>query len=60
MAIRSGQLKEKADYQAYILEMLEEENDYQVRPATAFSPGYGMDTELLFSFLEETQNESFP
>jgi type I restriction enzyme R subunit len=58
MAIRSGQLKEKADYQAYILEMLEEENDYQVRPATAFSPGYGMDTELLFSFLEETQNET--
>ena len=34
MAIKAGQLKERADYQAYILEMLREENGYQVRPAT--------------------------
>ena len=43
MAIKAGQLKERADYQAYILEMLEKENGYQVRPSTAYDPGYGMD-----------------
>lgn len=55
MAIKAGQLKERADYQAYILEMLEKENGYQVRPSTAYDPGYGMDVELLFSFLQATQ-----
>ena len=34
MAIKAGQLKERADYQAYILEMLRAENGYQVRPST--------------------------
>lgn len=58
MAIKSGQLKEKTDYQAYILEMLRDENGYQVRPSDAFEPGYGMDTELLFSFLTATQQEA--
>ena len=57
MAIKSGQLKEKTDYQAYILEILRDENGYRIRPATAFEPGYGMDTELLFSFLQQTQPE---
>ena len=57
MAIKSGQLKEKTGYQAYILEMLRAENGYRIRPATAFEPGYGMDTELLFSFLQQTQPE---
>ena len=58
MAIKAGQLKERADYQAYILEMLREENGYQVRPATSYDPGYGMDVELLFPFLEATQKDS--
>lgn len=58
MAIKSGQLKEKSDYQAYIIEMLEKENGYQVRPATAFDAGYGMDVELLFAFLEATQKDA--
>lgn len=58
MAIKSGQLKERADYQAYILEMLEKENDYLIRPATAFDAGYAMDVELLFSFLEKTQKDT--
>ena len=58
MAIKSGQLREKADYQAYILEMLRDGNGYQVRSATAYDPGYGMDTELLFSFFEQTQPEA--
>ena len=58
MAIKSGQLKEKTDYQAYILEMLRDENGYQVRSADTFEPGYGMDTELLFAFLEATQKDA--
>ena len=58
MAIRSGQLKEKTDYQTYILEMLREENGYQVRPSTTYDPGYGMDVELLFSFLQATQPDA--
>ena len=58
MAIKSGQLKEKTDYQAYILEMLRDENGYQIRPATSFEAGYGMDTEVLFNFLEATQNDA--
>ena len=58
MAIKSGQLKEKTDYQAYILEMLRDENSYQVRSADSFEPGYGMDTELLFTFLEATQKDA--
>lgn len=58
MAIKSGQLKEKTDYQAYILEMLHDENGYQIRPANIFDSGYGMDTEILFSFLQTTQPEA--
>ena len=58
MAIKSGQLKEKTDYQAYILEMLRDENGYQIRSADSFEPGYGMDAELLFTFLEATQKEA--
>ena len=58
MAIKGGQLKEKTDYQAYILEMLRDENGYRVRPAASYDPGYGMDTELLFDFLAATQQDA--
>ena len=58
MAIKGGQLKEKEDYQSYILEALREENGYLVRSATEYTPGYGMDVELLFSFLEATQKDA--
>lgn len=58
MAIKSGELKEKKDYQAYILEMLVNENKYQIRTATSFDAGYGMDVELLFEFLEKTQKDT--
>lgn len=58
MAIKSGQLREKEDYQQYILEMLNKENGYKIRPATAFEAGYGMDTSLLFEFLYATQEDS--
>ena len=58
MATKGGQLKEREDYQAYILEMLETANNYKVRTASCFDPGYAMDTELLFEFLYATQAES--
>ncbi len=58
MAIKSGQLREKEDYQAYILEMLESENNYIIRNASAFDAGYAMDTDLLFDFLYKTQEET--
>lgn len=58
MSIKGGQLKEKEDFQSYILETLREENGYLVRPATEYAPGYGMDVELLFSFLEATQKDA--
>ncbi len=58
MAIKSGQLKERKDYQAYILEMLETNNDYKIRSADDYDAGYGMDIELLFDFLNDTQSEA--
>lgn len=58
MAIKGGELREKEDYQAYILDMLKTENGYLVRPSAKFDPGYGMDVELLFSFLEATQKDA--
>ena len=58
MAIKSGLLKEKGDYQAYILEMLRDKNGYQIRSSEGFDSGYGMDPELLFTFLKVTQEET--
>ena len=58
MSIKGGQLKEKEDYQKYILEALSEDNGYEIRPATSFSAGYGMDVDVLFAFLEDTQKET--
>lgn len=55
MAIKAGQLKERTDYQAYILETLKNENGYRVRSSAAYEPGYGMDPELLFEFIQATQ-----
>lgn len=57
MPIRADQLQERKDYQQLILERLKEENGYRIRPATKFSPGLAMDTELLWEFLEDTQGE---
>lgn len=51
-------LQEKQDYQKYIIEMLQEENGYQVRPSSAFNAGYSMDVDVLFAFLEKTQKDT--
>ena len=58
MTIKGGQLKEKEDYQAYIIEMLTKQNNYKIRKATFFDAGYGMDKEQLFEFLYATQKKT--
>ena len=58
MPIRADQLKEREDYQQLILERLHEENGYRIRPAEKFSPGLAMDTEMLWEFLEDTQEDT--
>ena len=52
MPIRADQLKEKEDYQHLILERLNEDNDFRIRPNSAFNSGLAMDTELLIEFLD--------
>lgn len=57
MAIKSGQLREKEDFQKLILEYLDQKNNYIVRPSTEYHPGYAMDIGVLFSFFEDTQQD---
>ncbi len=45
------------EYQKYILERLQE-NEYVVRPSTAFDKNFAIDRELLFKFLNDTQPSS--
>ncbi len=58
MPIKADQLKEKEDYQKLILERLHENNGFCIRPNTAYKPGLAMDTEILLSFLEDTQYDT--
>jgi type I restriction enzyme R subunit len=56
MPVNSGLLREKEDFQRLILEHLRNDNGYQIRSAkTDFNAGLAMDTELLFTFLRNTQ-----
>jgi type I restriction enzyme R subunit len=55
MSVHAGQLREKEDYQRLILEHLRDDNGYQVRNAAHFNAALAMDTELLFTFLRNTQ-----
>src|SRR5699024_4104818 len=57
MAIKSGLLREKEDFQKLILKYLNQKNNYIVRPSTEYHPGYGMDIGVLFSFFEDTQKD---
>lgn len=57
MAIKSGQLREKEDYQKLIIDYLEDENGYVRRKSTSFDSGYAMDLDMLFGFLEDTQSD---
>lgn len=58
MPIKADQLKEKEDYQKLILERLHDDNGFCIRPNTAYKPGLAMDTEVLLSFLEDTQYDT--
>ena len=58
MPIRTDKLKEKEDYQKLILERLNENNGFRIRPSSAYKPGLAMDPELLLEFLNKTQSES--
>ena len=50
-------LKEREDYQKLILEHLQDDNGYVIRKADKFNREYAMDTEMLLSFLDDTQPE---
>lgn len=50
-------LSEK-DYQKYILERLEKDNGYMVRSAKKYDRLFAMDREMLFEFLNNTQQEA--
>lgn len=39
------------------MERLHEDNDFRIRPNTAYKPGLAMDTEMLLEFLEDTQHD---
>ena len=58
MAIKSGLLREKDDYQKIILEHLHEVNGFLIRPAKKYSQNLAMDPELLLEFLNNTQAET--
>lgn len=58
MPIRADQLKEKEDYQKLILERLQDDNGFIVRPNTEYQAGLAMDTEILLKFLEITQHDT--
>ncbi len=50
-------IREKEDFQKYILDYLSERNGYTIRDAKAYMPQYAMDVEMLFKFLYDTQEE---
>lgn len=58
MPVIADQLQERKDYQQYILERLQVDNEYEIRLATGYNPAFAMDTEILFRFLEATQSEA--
>ena len=52
-------IKEKEDYQKYILDYLKDNNNYIIRDAKSdFNSHYAMDIELLFKFFYDTQPET--
>lgn len=51
-------LKERYDFQQWIIKDLKEKNGYIQRDATQYDPRLAMDVELLWDFLMETQEET--
>ncbi|MCM1545502.1 MAG: DEAD/DEAH box helicase family protein [Clostridiales bacterium] len=50
-------LSEK-DYQNYIMNVLEKQNGYVIRPDTKYDRNFAIDRELLIKFLDDTQPET--
>ena len=57
LAHQTSILSEK-EYQKFILERLEKDNDYIIRDAKKFDRYFAMDREMLFKFLNDTQAET--
>ena len=51
-------LKERYDFQQWIIKDLKEKNGYSQRDAAQYNPRLAMDEELLWNFLMETQEET--
>lgn len=51
-------LKERYDFQQWIIKDLKEKNGYIQRDATCYDPRLAMDVDLLWDFLMETQEET--
>ena len=51
-------LKERYDFQQWIIKDLKDKNGYIQRDATCYDPRLAMDVELLWDFLMETQEET--
>lgn len=51
-------LKERYDFQQWIIKDLKEKNGYIQRDATQYDPRLAMDVDLLWDFLMETQEET--
>ena len=57
LAHQASILSEK-EYQKFILERLEKDNDYIIRDAKKFDRYFAMDREMLFKFLNDTRAET--
>lgn len=57
LAHQASVLSEK-EYQKFILERLEKDNNYIIRNAKKFDCHFAMDREMLFKFLNDTQSET--
>lgn len=57
LAHQASVLSEK-EYQKFILERLEKDNNYIIRNAKKFDRHFAMDREMLFKFLNDTQSET--
>ena len=52
-------ISERKDYQRFILERLSQDNGYIIRPADQFDRLLAMDREMLFTFLQNTQPDTW-
>lgn len=51
-------IQSEKDYQAFLLERLEQDNGYVIRKASSFDRMFAVDREMLFQFLNTTQSDT--